>query len=213
MVRFCQELRDVAGVFVHSIQIGDNASQDKRRSLFDNVGKQVMISSIVCFCTDINSLQIEEVCQQLKSISELADGFDAVGISQGGQFLRAYVERCNDPPVRNLITIGAQHQGVMALPGCPADNEDCGWWNKLMKLGVFNPLIHHKIVQAQYYKNPNELGKYMAINDFLTDINNEKENKNPRYKENLSSLQKFVMYMFEEDKMVVPKESSVRRKN
>lgn len=159
---------------------------------------------------DIIDLQIEEVCQQLKAISELADGFDAVGISQGGQFLRAYVERYNDPPVRNLITIGAQHQGVMALPGCPADNEDCGWWNKLMKLGVFNPLIHHKVVQAQYYKNPNELDKYMAINDFLADINNEKETKNPRYKENLSSLHKFVMYMFEEDKMVVPKESSVQ---
>ena len=30
---------------------------------------------------------------------------------KGGQFLRAYVERCNKPRVYNLITYGAQHNG------------------------------------------------------------------------------------------------------
>lgn len=82
----------------------------------------------------------------------LKNGFNAIGISQGGQFLRAYVERCNDPPVRTLITLGSQHQGVMALPGCPTDSTECSLWNSLMKFGVYNPLVHHRVVQAQYYK-------------------------------------------------------------
>lgn len=89
---------------------------------------------------------------QLKAIKELEHGFNAIGISQGGQFLRAYVERYNDPPVHNLITLGAQHQGVMKLPGCNAELDDCKWWQRLIKLGAYNPLVHSRIVQAQYYK-------------------------------------------------------------
>ncbi len=29
---------------------------------------------------------------------------------QGGQFLRAVAQRCPDPPMRNLVSIGGQHQ-------------------------------------------------------------------------------------------------------
>lgn len=32
--------------------------------------------------------------------------------------LRAYVERCNDPPVRTLITLGTPHNGISSFPGC-----------------------------------------------------------------------------------------------
>ncbi len=49
----------------------------------------------------------------------------------------------------------------------------------------------------------------MEVNDFLTDINNEKSEKNELYKKNLSSLDRFVMFMFGNDTTVVPKESSV----
>jgi palmitoyl-protein thioesterase len=52
------------------------------------------------------------VCEQLAGIEALHSGFDAMGFSQGGQFLRGFVERCNHPPVRNLITWGSQHNGI-----------------------------------------------------------------------------------------------------
>lgn len=141
-------------------------------------------------------------------LDELRGGFNAIGFSQGGQFLRAYVERYNDPPVRTLITLGAQHQGVMALPGCPSDSSECGMWNKMMKLGVYNPLIRNRVLQAQYYKNQADIEKYLQHNEFLTDINNE-FGLNELYRKNLASLERFVMYIFEEDTMVVPKESGV----
>lgn len=89
------------GVFVHSVRIGDSPEEDRRYSLFDNMDRQ-----------------IREVCSQLAAIPELRDGFNAIGLSQGGQFMRAYVERCNAPRVKTLITLGSQHSGVMALPGC-----------------------------------------------------------------------------------------------
>lgn len=59
--------------------------------------------------------QIDFVAEQIANITELEDGFDAIGFSQAGQFLRAYVERYNSPPVHNLITFGAQHMGTCFL--------------------------------------------------------------------------------------------------
>jgi palmitoyl-protein thioesterase len=56
-------------------------------------------------------LQLETVCEQLASIEELKDGFDGIGFSQGGLFLRAYAEKCNQPAVRRLITFGSPHNG------------------------------------------------------------------------------------------------------
>ena len=44
-----------------------------------------------------------------------------VGFSQGGQLLRALVQRCDTIGVHNLISLGAQHQGVMTVPGCKDD--------------------------------------------------------------------------------------------
>jgi hypothetical protein len=41
--------------------------------------------------------------------------------SQGGQFLRAVAQRCPQPQMRNLITFGAQHQGVFGFPNCPGE--------------------------------------------------------------------------------------------
>ena len=40
-------------------------------------------------------------------LAEIADDnqFDAMGFSQGGLYLRSYAQNCNDPPVRNLMTV------------------------------------------------------------------------------------------------------------
>ncbi|KFY12832.1 hypothetical protein V492_03643 [Pseudogymnoascus sp. VKM F-4246] len=49
---------------------------------------------------------------------------------------------------------------------------------------------------------------YLEHSNFLADINNEREVKNEAYAENLKSLENFVMYLFDEDVTVVPKESA-----
>jgi palmitoyl-protein thioesterase len=87
--------------------------------------------------------------------------------------------------------------------------DDCVWYDGLLKLGIFNPLVHTKIVQAQYYKSHQVLEQYLRVNRFLTDINNELDMVTESYRQNLSSLVMFVMFMFENDTVVVPKESSV----
>lgn len=75
-----------------------------------------------------------------------------MGFSQGGQFLRAYVQRCNDPPVHNLITVGSQHNGVADIPGCSEPSVSCKLMRTIAQGGVYNGYVQGRIVQAQYYK-------------------------------------------------------------
>lgn len=63
--------------------------------------------------------QVDLACDQLRGLDEImspelnpSGKFDAIGFSQGGQLLRAVVERCGGPGglnVRHLITLGSQH--------------------------------------------------------------------------------------------------------
>jgi palmitoyl-protein thioesterase len=213
MMAVKSEIEDIyPDIFVHSVQIGDSENKDRIASFYDDLNRQV-----------------DEICEQLGSIEELKDGFDAVGFSQGGQILRAYVQRCNSPPVRNLITIGAQHQGVMDLPGCGSDvpmpdsqvskalqlseaangEQECSWWQKMIKKSVYSDIVQNRIVQAQFFKDPARIDEYLKKSLFLADINNERPVKIDDYAEKLGSLENFVMFKFSDDHQVVPKESSV----
>eukprot|EP00053_Salpingoeca_punica_P008516 m.76370 g.76370 ORF g.76370 m.76370 type:complete len:305 (-) comp14633_c0_seq2:204-1118(-) len=185
--------KTLPNTYVHSVEVGDNPINDELHSFIGNVNSQ-----------------IDEVCKQLQNDSNLADGFNAVGFSQGGQFLRAYVQRCNNPPVHNLITFGGQHMGVAAMPHClPGMNKTlCDLMAQLLAMGAYSPLVRDVSVQAQYYRSSMDFQKYLSDNIFLPDINNEKDEKNSTYVENLTSLNKLVLIMFANDTMVVPRESS-----
>merc|ERR1712131_527172 len=92
------------GVYVRSLMIGASANDDTLNGFFKPVNDQV-----------------DEVCQKISSDPNLKDGYNAIGFSQGGQFLRAVAQRCPHPPMRNLITVGAQHRGVFGFPKCPGE--------------------------------------------------------------------------------------------
>lgn len=57
-------------------------------------------------------------------------------------------------------------------------------------------------------QDPYALSQYEKHNIFLADINNDRPAKNSTYKENLASLQRFVMFRFTEDITIVPRESA-----
>ena len=69
-------------------------------------------------------------------------------------------------------------------------------------------MVQSRFVPAQYFRDPVELEEYIENSNFLADINNERPFKNEAYKENMKKLEKFAMFMFENDTMVVPKESA-----
>lgn len=178
------------GVYIRSIRIGDDELEDRLRSFFDNMNNQ-----------------IEYVCNMLKRDPLLKDGFNAIGFSQASQFFRAYVQRCNNPPVRSLITIGGQHQGVYGFPRCPGDEiEFCDKMRELLSKGAYIPWIQKSVVQAQYWHDPIDTESYHKYNIFLADINNEVYINNT-YKKNLLSLKNLVLVKFNNDSMVQPIES------
>ncbi|TFY81625.1 hypothetical protein EWM64_g2390 [Hericium alpestre] len=195
MVEFQSMIKDIhPGIFVHSIYIEEDQDKDQRAGFYGDVNEQV-----------------ELVAEQLSGVEELKDGFDALGFSQGGQFLRAYVERYNSPPVHNLITFGAQHMGVSDMPGCRPFDVLCQIARSTAKKSVYAAWAQKHLVQAQYYRDASQLDLYLEANHFLTSINNElpkPSQRNTTYATNLASLNKLVLVMFARDKTVVPKETA-----
>ncbi|KAI8904088.1 Alpha/Beta hydrolase protein [Gorgonomyces haynaldii] len=187
--KITQDLQSwLPGTFVHSIKIGATEDQDRNAGYFDMINRQV-----------------DEVCEHLKSVPELEHGFNGLGISQGGLFLRAYVQRCNDPPIKSLMTLGSPHAGVMDLPKC--EDFTCRTMRSIVKQGVYLDWVQNRIVQAQYFKQVPFTQKYLEHNIFLPDLNNELEFKK-EYQDRLSSLTRLVLVRFSEDEMVTPRDSA-----
>ena len=64
------------------------------------------------------SSQVSKVCEELQGMPELTDGFNAVGFSQGGQFLRVNHEPIKRPECSNtnLTLNSCQQTGQETCP-------------------------------------------------------------------------------------------------
>lgn len=182
------------GTYVHIIHLDDSDNGDRQATFLGNVTEQVA-----------------QVCEQLASepILSTAPAVNALGFSQGGQFLRAFVERCNFPKVHNLVTMGSQHNGIFKFQSCDSAGDwACRGAEALLRFGRWSDFVQSRLVPAQYFRDVNEYDSYLEHSNFLADINNERELKNALYKSNLKSLNRFGMFMFSEDRTAVPKESA-----
>jgi len=181
--------QQLPGVYVLSLKIGDTIDDDVMNGFFMNVNDQ-----------------IEYAAALIRNDTNLVNGFNAVGFSQGGQFLRAYVERFNSPPVHNLVSVGGQHQGVYGMPRCFAnDSEICNLIREMLNIGVYEEFVQEHLVQAEYWQDPLNEDEYLNKSVFLADINNAHDTKNETYKQNLITLNLFSMTLFTEDTMVQPR--------
>lgn len=83
----------------------------------------------------------------------------------------------------------------------------------LVRSSIYSPWAQQNIIPAQYFRDPARIDEYLAANEFLKDIDNEREGdrqveqgervggvevepRNQTYKENLISLNRFVMFRF-----------------
>jgi palmitoyl-protein thioesterase len=90
------------GIRVLSLQIGESEAEDAENGFFMPIKQQIAIA-----------------CAVIKNASYLSSGYNAIGFSQGAQFLRAVLQQCDAaPPMLNLISIGGQHRGVYGKPLC-----------------------------------------------------------------------------------------------
>jgi len=182
---------ELPGVYVNSLMIGANVIADMENGFFKDTNTQISMA-----------------CEQIAADPQLQGGYNAIGFSQGGQFLRAVAQRCPNPPMRNLVTVGAQHQGVFGFPQCPGEiNKFCDIVRDLLNYGVYTDFVQGFLVQAQYWHDPLDRDTYVEKSQFIAEINNERPEKNLTYAENLAKLENFVMIKHNQDAMVEPKES------
>lgn len=86
---------DGSETFVYIVRTSNDPNVDQRSTLFGNM-----------------TAQLQAFADDIRKIDALKDGFNAVGLSQGGVFLRAFVERYNlaghgYPVLRTLVTMGS----------------------------------------------------------------------------------------------------------
>ena len=102
-------------------------------------------------------------------------------------------------------------QGVFGVPECLEATgfyELCEMARQLLSAGAYVPWIQDLIAPAQYWHDPLNISSYIAGSHYLAPINNELEVVNEAYRAKMEELENFVMVMFNQDEIVVPKESA-----
>jgi palmitoyl-protein thioesterase len=154
--------------------------------------------------------QLADVCaeQLLSDPRLLASGFNAVGFSQGGLFLRALAQTC-DVRVHTLVTLGSPHGGVAQVPACSAgDGVFCKSVARLVKSGAYTDAVQGSVVQAQYFRAANDEAAFLQHSLFLAAANNLLDAKNATYAQRLAALDRLVLFRFTDDATVVPRDSA-----
>merc|ERR1712232_1045455 len=114
--------------------------------------------------------QLEAIIKAVQNDTNLAEGFNFYGESQGALLARAFVTTTNKPPVFNLVALNGPQAGTGECPKIevPVIKQLCG------TLGTDLDIYHWPACSfCQYWKGKDE-SVYLANSEWLADINNDR---------------------------------------
>jgi len=152
--------------------------------------------------TDMNK-QLEAITVAIQNDSNLVDGFNFYGESQGALLARAYVTSVNNPPVYNLVSLCGPQDGVGECPEVeiPVVKQLCG--DFVTDIDTYR---WPECSFCGYWRGKNK-HTYLENSAFLANVNNDRSTNETR-RQNMISLNKYMATMSLRDNIVQPRESA-----
>lgn len=133
--------------------------------------------------------QLSTLCDLIYSIEELKNGFNFIGMSQGGLLARGYVEYCNKFPVHNLITLVSPNAGV--------------YYKNNIFNDFYEPDKQDDMSIPDYWRDPYRYDLYKKNSTYLSQLNKEEHSD----ANDLNTVDNFVMVWSSRDEVIEPPES------
>ena len=178
-------------VLMHGVLSNENKMNELKLYLESEFNLNVIVPEIGNGIIDSLNMPLktqgELLCTEL-NLLDLQNGFNFIGISQGGLLARYYIEKCGNYNVNNFITLVTPHGGI---------------YNNLIDKIIDVDLYSF----SSYWRDPYNLDDYKT-NVLLAELNNEvktpysKQNKNK-----MINLNNFIMVYSPYDDVLYPPES------
>lgn len=177
------------GVYVKCIEPSDPGADPVNYSMYTPVREQG-----------------QRICDKVTNDPKFSGQFDLLGFSQGAMIARYLIQYCPlQGRIRNFLSFGGPMNGVTACKGEEDDNPLCNTEN--LSDILLKQFFELRFTPASYWRLPADHDRYLEYSPFLAEANNEVQ-FNQTLKDGFLALNKAMFVMWEDDKRIVPKESS-----
>jgi palmitoyl-protein thioesterase len=156
------------------------------------------------------NIQVEQFAKAVKSDPRLANGMNAIGLSQGNLVIRAYIQLINDPPILSFISVHGPQAGVGGLPRCnPMKGMAkyiCDFVDTVLGELAYNSIVQNALSQANFFRDPQHIAEYLQSCVFLPKILDQVP-AGSKQRDNLLKLKHLVLILAERDTMIIPRDS------
>lgn len=173
-------------------------------------GDNRLSDTINGFLLDMDS-SVDVFAAKVRADPELANGFNAFGLSQGNNLIRGYIAKYNDPPCHTFMSICGINAGVGAFPNCSPQSSliggMCQALTEVLSTLAYNPAVQGLLFQADYFRDPSKTDSdaYKSYSQ-LAQWGNEGYVINETLKENFAKTDQYVWVLGTEDTVVWPRE-------
>jgi len=201
--------------------MGDSCFNPGMKSITEKVGEHVGTYS-VCIPTGADQSSdsnngffmtmndnVDVFAKAIQKDPKLANGFNAVGFSQGNSVIRGYIQKYNNPPVSTFLSVHGTVVGVASFPKCNPSGllgPVCKLISKLLVGPIaYTELVQKRLFQADYFRAPNAVASSeYKKNSEIAQWNNEGDKVDPTINVNFAKTKRFAMVKAMKDSMVYP---------